>query len=403
MSRRDFAKVTLGSSELSTWQSYEITSDLTTPADAFSLTVPMTGTYDQRRDVIRAMREGVRISVYISAEPDAGTTVEALQMTGVIDNLSVTGGRGGTVLRIQGRDNGGLLTSAMVDPRLAVTSSTRLVALIGDLISDFGMEVVTDTALARQELTGMSQSESASALGRARARSGGSTSARAAARARRGHGGLTRPEVERVSVRDARPRMRETVWEFIDRHCRRFGVMCWVDARGRLVIGAPDYDQEPIMRLVRTLAPTAEEPNNILEGGSTERWDGLSSEVTVYGRAHGQDGSRSRFVGHATNPNVDVHRPVVIHDPSCRTTEEAQRRANEELGRQREDAFFLEYDVPHHGQGSRLYAIDTVLDVLDEEAAVEGLFYVVGRTFTCSRQEGAKTRLRLVPLGAITV
>lgn len=403
MSRRDFAKVTLGSSELSTWQSYEITSDLTTPADAFSLTVPMTGTYDQRRDVIRAMREGVRVSVYISAEPDAGTTIEALQMTGIIDNLSVTGGRGGTVLRIQGRDNGGLLTSAMVDPRLTVTSSTRLVALIGDLISDFGMEVVTDTALARQELTGMSQSESAAALGRARARSGGSASTRAAARARRGHGGLTRPEVERVSVRDARPRMRETVWEFIDRHCRRFGVMCWVDARGRLVIGAPDYDQEPIMRLVRTLAPTTEEPNNILEGGSTERWDGLSSEVTVYGRAHGQDGSRSHFVGHATNPNVDVHRPVVIHDPSCRTTEEAQRRADEELGRQREDAFFLEYDVPHHGQGSRLYAIDTVLDVLDEEAAVEGLFYVVGRTFTCSREEGAKTRLRLVPLGAITV
>jgi prophage tail gpP-like protein len=324
-------------------------------------------------------------------------------MTGIIDNLSVTGGRGGTVLRIQGRDNGGLLTSAMVDPRLTVTSSTRLVALIGDLISDFGMEVVTDTALARQELTGMSQSENAAALGRARARSGGSTSARAAARAQRGHGGLTQPEIQRVSVRDARPRMRETVWEFIDRHCRRFGVMCWVDARGRLVIGAPDYDQEPIMRLVRTLAPTAEEPNNILEGGSTERWDGLSSEVTVYGRAHGQDGSRSRFVGHATNPNVDVHRPVVIHDPSCRTTEEAQRRADEELGRQREDAFFLEYDVPHHGQGSRLYAIDTVLDVLDEEAAVEGLFYVVGRTFTCSRQEGAKTRLRLVPLGAITV
>ena len=403
MSRRDFAKVTLGSSELSTWQSYEITSDLTTPADAFSLTVPMTGTYGQRRDILRAMREGVRVSVYINAEPDAGASVEALQMTGIIDNLSVTGGRGGTVLRIQGRDNGGLLTSAMVDPRLTVTSSTRLVALIGDLVSDFGMEVVTDTALARQELTGMSQSESASALGRARARSGGSASARAAARAQRGHGGLTQPEIQRVSVRDARPRMRETVWEFIDRHCRRFGVMCWVDARGRLVIGAPDYDQEPIMRLVRTLAPTAEEPNNILEGGSTERWDGLSSEVTVYGRAHGQDGSRSRFVGHATNPNVNVHQPVVIHDPSCRTTKKAQRRADEELGRQREDAFFLEYDVPHHGQGSRLYAIDTVLDVLDEEAAVEGLFYVVGRTFTCSRQEGAKTRLRLVPLGAITV
>lgn len=403
MSRRDFAKVTLGSSELDTWQSYEITSDLTTPADAFSLTVPMAGTYDQRREVIRRMREGVRVSVYINAEPDAGTTIEALQMTGIIDNLSVTGGRGGTVLRIQGRDNGGLLTSAMVDPRLTVTSSTRLVALIGDLISDFGMEVVTDTALARQELTGMSQSESATALGRARARSDGSTSARASARAQRGHGGLTRPEVGRVSVRDARPRMRESTWEFIDRHCRRFGVMPWVDARGRLVIGAPDYDQEPIMRLVRTLAPTANEPNNILEGGSVESWEGLASKVTVYGRAHGNDGSRSRFVGHATNPNVDIHRPMVIHDPSCRSTEEAQRRAEEEIGRQREDAFSLQYDVPHHGQGSRLYAIDTVVDVLDEEGAVEGLYYVVGRTFTCSRQEGAKTRLRLVPLGAISI
>jgi prophage tail gpP-like protein len=326
-------------------------------------------------------------------------------MTGIIDNLSVTSGRGGTVLRIQGRDNGGLLTGAMVDPRLTVTSSTRLVALIGDLISDFGMEVVTDPVLSRQELTGMSQSESVSGLGRARHRA----QVRRATLAARGTGSLLAPNgwspevVARIPISDARPHMRETVWEFIDRHCRRFGVMCWVDARGRLVIGAPDYDQEPIMRLVRTLAPTAEEPNNILEGGFVEKWEGLASEVTVYGRSHGQDGSRSRFVGHTTNPNVDIHRPMVLHDPSCRSTEEAQRRAEEEIGRQREDAFSLEYDVPHHGQGSRLYAIDTIVDVLDEDIAIEGLYYVAGRTFTCSRQEGAKTRLRLVPLGAISV
>lgn len=403
MTRRDYAVVTIGSTRLETWQSYELVSDLTVAADAWSLSMPLAGTYEQRRELMRRVREGVRVSIYVAAEPDAGPSIEALQVTGIVDKVSGTGARQGATLRLQGRDNGGLLASASVDPRLAITSETTLVRMVEQMVEPFGMTVITEPVLARELLTGLSQSETAARLARQRARAAGTHGSTSSARARRGRGGLIGADVQRVPMREARPHVGETVWEFIDRHCRRFGVMPWIDPRGRLILGAPDYDQEPLFRLRRVLGGDGNEPNNILEGGFTEGWSELASEVTVYGRSHGSDASRSRFVGHATNPLVHVYRPVVLQDASCLSSEEAQRRAEAEIGAQKEEAFSLEYEVAHHGQGSRLYAVDTVIDVLDEEVGIEGLFYCAARTFTASRKEGAKTRLRLVPLGAITV
>lgn len=451
MTRRDFAVVTIGSHRFEVWDSYELVSDLTTAADAFSFTVPISGSYEQRRSLLRTITEGVRVSAYVVAEPDAGPQVEALQMTGIVDRVNVTGGRNGTTLRIQGRDNGGLLVGAHVDPRLAVDTETTLVGVARQLLEPFGMEVTVEPVIARQEITAMSRTEAAPRLARGRARTERARpSDVAAAHAQAGASlgltgpilerwiagavrevgqvlGLTGPSLERftsqyarevsrttishslapgevlrIPLSEARPHVGETVWEFLERHCRRFGVLPWIDARGRLVIAAPDYDQEPLFVLRRSLSPTPREPNTILEGGFVQDYAGLASEVTVYGRSHGRDASRSRFVGHATNPSVPVYRPVVIHDPSCASSEEAQRRAEQEISRQREDAYALEYEVPQHGQGVRVYAIDTVVDILDEAIGVEGLFYVVGRTFTMSRKEGARTRLRLVPLGAIT-
>lgn len=462
MTRRDFAVVTIGPHRFEVWDSYELVSDLTTAADAFSFTVPISGSYEQRRSLLRTINEGVRVSAYVVAEPDAGPQVEALQMTGIVDRVNVTGGRNGTTLRIQGRDNGGLLVGAHVDPRLAVDTETTLVGVARQLLEPFGMEVTVEPVIARQEITAMSRTENAAALARARRRAGATLSQssptptrtdiraagesigltgptlelfvgghlrdvgarlgmvgaildqfvarytsmfppqwRVAERARRSRG-LTGSDVLRIPLSEARPHVGETVWEFLERHCRRFGVLPWIDARGRLVIAAPDYDQEPLFALRRSLSPTPREPNTILEGGFVQDYAGLASEVTVYGRSHGRDASRSRFVGHATNPSVPVYRPIVIHDPSCASSEEAQRRAEQEISRQREDAYALEYEVPQHGQGARVYAVDTVVDVLDEAIGVEGLFYVAGRTFTMSRKEGARTRLRLVPLGAIT-
>jgi prophage tail gpP-like protein len=236
---------------------------------------------------------------------------------------------------------------------------------------------------------------------------GSGPGARAAERARRGHAnGLNANDVEQLRLADAKPSVGETVWEFIDRHCRRFGLMPWMGADGQLIIGAPDYDQDPMYRLIRTeSAPEAGRlKNTIVEGGIVYDWGSLSSAVTVFGRTQGNDASRSSIratVDGPELPRLGIYRPMFLNDPSCRTAEQAARRAAREVANQREKFITLDYAVRDHGQGDHFYAIDTMAEVDDERLGLQGLWYVTRRTLNKSRDTGAVTRLGLVPSGAI--
>lgn len=433
--------------ELAEIEEYEIDSDLLTPGDAFSVTVPTPGTAQQRRDMLALVRScGLRLSAFIQREGGP----RALQLVGCLDKRAQPSALDGTKLTLSGTDNGGLLTRATADPRLGISEETSLVQMVRAVLEPFGMEVVTEGAPSRTLCTGQRLSQEAGALLAAQARSYGirpsqvsgtmlerralegdvpldgrrlSTvqeltrldgspltgaesadetvvTTRSYERARRGHAsGMTGSDVERLRVSEAKPSVGETCWDFIDRHCRRLGVLPWIDARGRLIIGSPDYDQDPMWIIRRKLNGES----NVLSGGVVEDFGAISSECTVYGRTGGSDAARSPFHARVVNPNQPFYRPLVISDPSVRTEEQARRRAVRELNRQNESAFVLEYEMAGHGQGEFIYAIDTVADVLDEAIGIEGLFYVTGRTFKGSRSMGARTRLRLIPLGAISL
>lgn len=430
----DIISIDIGPDTFEGWTSYELDSDLLAPADAWSVTAWLTGTYVERRNALARIHEaGGRVFIYVQRVREDGTPgPRALQMVGVVDRFRVNGTREGAALTLQGTDNGGLLTRASADPRLGVTSETTLVEMVTALCEPFGISVVTESAPGRTLMTGARSARTREQLIVDHARSygvpasqmrqsliqrrgvarrapmdetsGAGSSTRAAARARRGRaGGQTGSDVERLRLAEAKPSIGETVWEFIDRHCRRFGVMPWIDCEGRLVISSPDYDQEPLFQLRRYLNPERTPGgNNILEGGFDEDWGALSSECTVYGRAFGQDASRSPFSARETNPNQPLYRPMVINDPTVRSEEEARRRARCELNRQNERAYALEYVVASHGQGSLVWAQETTVDVVDEEIGVEGIYYVTARRFSQdAKGRGPLTHLRLVPVGAI--
>lgn len=430
----DTVSIDIGPDSFDGWDTYHVVSDLLTAADSFTVTRWFEGTYDQRRDVLRRIREaGGRLYLYVARRREDGTSgPRAQQMVGTIDKIEVDGDRGGARLTLSGSDNGGALARASADPRLGVTSETTLVEMARAVCEPFGITVVTEAAPGRTLMTGARASRGRDQLvvaharsygiperqmrasllqrrsvdGRARGRpmdetAGAGPDTRAATRSRRGHGGgQTGSDVERLRLAEAKPGVGETVWDYLDRHCRRFGVMPWIDAEGRLVISSPDYDQEPMFQLRRSLDP-GPGGNNILAGGFVEDVGTLSSECTVYGRSFGSDASRSPFSATERNSRQPIYRPLVLADRTVRSDDEARRRALRELNRQNEGAFVLTYEVHGHGQGSLVWAQDTTVDVVDEAIGVEGIFYVTSRELTGNGKDGARTKLRLVPLQSI--
>lgn len=415
------ATLEVGGREIQTWSEYEWSQDLLVPGAAFSFQLQLTGTVEQRQETVNLFR-GSDLSIfgYLARDPDHPSE-RALQLTGKIKKLAWSGGRQGTILTVQGNDLGAELASGSCDPRVTVTAESVFVDVVRALCAPFGVEIEADGVRARLLATGQTVSRGRSEMRTAYARAlgvpagsvndllverllageGNGTAAaatRAEERARRGHGnGQSANDVSRLSLEDAKPSIGETVWEYIERHARRFGVLPWMSPQGRLILAAPDYDQAPSYSLVRRMSG---EGNTVVEGGIVYDYSALTSEVTVFGRTRSHDATRSRFHATVTNPSIS-HRPLFIHDPSVRSEEEAVRRADREIARQDERYIVLEYDVRDHGTDHRYFAIDTLAEIDDEALGISGEWYVVGRTFRKSRADGTSTRLRLVPKGAI--
>lgn len=355
------------------------------------------------------------------------------QLRGIVDVHARTSDRDGAKIQIRGRDFASHLTDSSVDLDAARSAGENFVDLARALVAPWGIEVWLDGEASRHIATGQITTTSEGALLRQRARRLGvprgevsralierafdrrvpieeiaGASANEAARARaRGRAqresaaGLTASDVQRVALAEARPQAGETVWTFLARHAERFGLGLWFDPIGRLVVSTPDYGGSPLHRIVRRLSHDPSDPNNVIEGSYEESVDRYS-EARVYGRTYGTDATRSRFVGRAFDDSVPFYRPLVIHDQGAKSEEEATRIAKRELSKYLRNARVLRYVVRGHTSGGHVYAIDSIVEVVDEALDVEGSFYVYERTFTGSREQGPRTALSLVPIGAIT-
>jgi hypothetical protein len=303
--RRDNVVLVVGDVEVSTWVSYRLDSDLMTPADGFACAV----------DVPPADIDGVRSQLALGSRAELwldrvlsdGRRRRSLQMVGYITKRRMKQGRDGTELTVSGTDIAGILVKANAPPGLLVDNeNTGFLSLVRRLVEQWDIEVIADESLERSIRTGERRSRRASRMARREAREQGVSPERysraAVARARaEGRpldealgvesagganfaGGMTPSEIERLQIREARPQPNESVWEYIDRHARRFGVMPWMTADGKLVIGAPNFGQEPTFRIVRRRRPISSDPNNVMDGALEQDLSKSWSTVVVYGR-----------------------------------------------------------------------------------------------------------------------
>lgn len=435
--RSDFVFLEVEGRRIDTWTSYKVDSDLLTPADAFSFEVGFggigTNTADRTRqrafgELRELLSPGARVRLYVGDDVTGRARSRYLQLSGRITEREIDVTKdAGTTLHLSGHDDSWPMVQSHVPVSLVRTEGTSFIALVRAAVAPWSVEVITDASAARDILTGRAGLSAEQELLVEQARAQGISPAlmrrslvRRAAREQkpldeylgvtasdrardRSSSGQTPSDIERIQLREARPRPGETVWEFLERHARRLGVMMWMNPRGQLVLSSPHYSQTPLYSFVRRFENRSDDPNNILGGPVRDSIGNRVSRVTVYGRTHGSDVERARVRATASDTDMPLAIEHIVHDNDVRTEAEANRRAKRELAEATARARTVEYALPDHGMGRYLYAVDTMARVVDEWAGIDEAMYVTGRTFMRSRDGGTTTTVRLARRGSIVL
>lgn len=422
----DVVSVEVGGHAIESWSEYSVMSDLLSPSDGFQLRFDVGGDGVQEvstaRDRLRdVLAPGSDVKIFVERQG-----VRSLQLTGVIDEVEVTSSRErGTSFEISGRDLASLLVDSTCEVKLGRGTTATFLDVVRAAVEPFGIPIASDNGANRDLLTGRAvrvpearrNAEGARTHGvspdaygrRQRARAArlgvpidtlaGQTPSASARR--RASNRLAPGDVERLQVSEARPGTAETIWEFLDRHARRLGLLMWFSADGWLVVTAPRYDQAPAARLVQRFVSVDDDPNNVISGSVVRNVSESYSVVKVFGR--GAD--RRSVVATTVDPELPdgYQKTLVVRDKSVRTTDEAVRRGNREVARGRARSLTCSYVVHDHGQGQLLFATDTIVSVCDEVCGVTEDMYCVSRTFRRTREHGTTTELRLVRKGAIVL
>lgn len=440
MGSQDFAAISVGDLFIDCWQEYSFDSDLFTPADAFRLSLGI-GSSSSRElkknlDKLRSLVKSGAVVKFWIGHQDKRT----LQGTAVIDAREVEGNEDGTTFSCEGRDFGAYLLGS-VPPKDLYGLETTFVDLCRRAVAPWNLTVNADAGSDRKVRTGVIRSpvteerqrqDRAKELGIPSAKlskailaaiDAGTLDPASLGAPSRFSTGASAAKISPIQIyalraKEAAPQTGETVWEFLDRHAKRLGIMMRVGAKGDLILTALDYGQQPLYRLMRRVQQStsgtrfeslALSNNNILSGG--ERYDAstMYNKVTVYGsrvrKAFGKEqidwfeGSAVDFADDA----VPYEKTLEIHDSDALDAEECTRRAAHELAKSRQGAQVLHYTVQGHGQSGFVYATDTVAHVDDDVTGIKAPFYVTGRTFTRSKSGETRTNLKLVPLGSIVL
>ena len=212
--------------------------------------------------------------------------------------------------------------------------------------------------------------------------------------------------LETLTEEQAKVNPPETIYAAVDRHLRRHSLLHWDGPDGRIVIGAPDDQQEHISTL-RSMRYPFGQFNNIV---SAERTQDISQSATVlgvFGVGGGRDFSKSKITTTLYNEDLikrGFRRAVVIIDEALKTKKLAGARANREFAlRNRSlDRLTIKVDGLSYRDGSELlpWAPDTTHELLIEQLGGQlGIYYLEDVTMSRNASDGDTTELGLVKQG----
>ncbi len=392
------------------WNDYSFTNHFLNPSDAFSFTI---GDEDLSPTVRAALTLGASVRLTVN---------QAVLADGFIDSIEINADRAsGVVYQISGRDRLGLAVDSVADPTMQFKPGMTLADAVKTIFTPFGWATddafVVDNSANRDLRTGATRGTKSTKSGK--------------------HHG--RP-LKNIELHQLKPHNHEGVFAFASRIAQRFGLWIWSYANGeKLVLGQPDFEQEPLYQLRRNASGST----NVLSGaahfsmlnqptviiadgfsGAAEFGNTRLKSVCVnpyFGvLATGQDLPEvtQLLANHPTAHRVDMLvdagpqrpvniplRPLYLHDDESKTQEQLDNFVKREMSLLMRQSLTCHYQVEGHGQmvGGEFSAwgSDTVVDVQDDVAGVHERMYILGCTYTKSRSSGTHTSLELIRLNSI--
>lgn len=199
----------------------------------------------------------------------------------------------------------------------------------------------------------------------------------------------------------------ETTKSFLDRHLRRHGLMMWDGPDGRIVIAAPDDDQDSLY-VFRCFRGAEGANNNVLSVERVEDAAGVPTDLFMFGYGGGKDYQRSKVGATVSNEPMRAAgflRPVLLLDEGVKTLELAIRSAKREFSERtrRQDAWVISTDgLSFLERGDNTpYSFDTCCDVMCETlGGTAGKYYVEEVSLTMSPSDGQLAQMQVVKAGS---
>jgi prophage tail gpP-like protein len=352
--------ISVGGVEIRGLTSYDVHTTILEPVHTFSLVMPFS------RDAWEHCALDAPAKILID-----GVTV----LAGFIDEREVTDS--GDDLRVTGRNRAGRLVQESA-PGITF-AGMDLVGLIGALADPWYTTITLSNARNRRVLRGKGK----------KARAG-------------------REPVFVTTSKGSRIEPGQTRWQVIADLCQQAEILCWPAGDGtELVLGLPNYDQEPQFAFVMA-ADRGAERSNVLGLSYVESIADRYNAIIVVGSGGGTDanygapvGSR---IGRAENTRGFSARKALVLEKAVRSSEEASAYARREMRRRDMQGTRVSITAAGHGQVlagqyHTIFAPDLAASIHDERTGMRGLFHVVGCAYRCSRDGGEETVLEFVPRG----
>jgi prophage tail gpP-like protein len=195
------------------------------------------------------------------------------------------------------------------------------------------------------------------------------------------------PETTQTGATKERPiraKAGESHYKFLRDQYDRGGLFLFAGADGRLILTAPNASQAPVARIVRGKGES-------LRTGQVKafKYKNATScrftDVVIYSRSGGRKAGRTTTRGAYEDAEMIGYgfaRPLVLRDHNSASAGQADALARRKIAESRRAGRVLSYTVAGHttigfnGRDRVVWAMDTVVDVDDQDLGVQGSFWV---------------------------
>jgi len=359
---------------------WSIDSDFLVSTDGFSFTL-----YD----------DDPRQLIGLELQPIELTVGGHSQGFGRIDATDI--GDDGGAVTCEGRDYLSDLVECNTDPALILKEGMTLGDFITLAASPVGIDaVISSDDVAMQDV-------------------------RAGVKVRKKKGGTA--QLKQLKLDDYKPKPGQGIYEFLNNVVSRH--RCTMQPgpdRQTILIVAPDYDQEPIGKLIRTRDQATGTANNIVSGRARRDFSSFPTYTIVQGIAarNGEKGDNAtqsfgtpegvkeltdilqaiaidvrRKPGEGAALGLALYRLLVFRDDEARNADQILAAAKRALAERLKDTLVYTATLRGHQDPDTgaIYSVNTMIHVDDEITNVHEPLWIKQRTLSYSRQNGAQTRI----------